>query len=328
MPEDLYYNLIMKQEFEQINLIVGGNGFIGQNLVKALVPTGHKIVIADKNIWQIQRNRFGENVTELDLGEPNWKEDFVKSVKSKCSVTIWHLAANSDIAKASVDFEIDFNLTLGSTLDVVSIASALGPRCKSIEFTSSSAVYGIRQGNKKFREEDKLIPISNYGVMKEASEKVLNIFSQKSKIPIHIYRLANIVGNNMTHGLIYDLSNKLLLNSTRLQVLGNGYQRKTYLHVSDLVNAMIKLMTTPNSFTVNAGPDDDGMNVREIAELLVKKANLHCQIEYEEKAEGWFGDVVDSVMETALIRNMSNDSMRSSFEAINDAISSRLAELS
>lgn len=318
----------MKQEFEHINLIVGGNGFIGQNLVNALVPTGHKIVIADKNIWQIQRNRFGKNITELDLSGSNWKEDFVKSLNPECSITIWHLAANSDIAKASVDFEIDFNLTLGSTLDVINIASALGPRCKSIEFTSSSAVYGRRQGNRKFHEEDKLIPISNYGVMKEASEKVLNVFSQKTKMPIHIYRLANIVGSNMTHGLIYDLTKKLLLDSTRLQVLGNGYQRKTYLHVSDLVNSMIKLTAIPTSFTVNAGPDDEGMIVREIAELLVKKANLNCQIEYEEKVEGWFGDVIDSVMETKLIRNMSNDLVRSSFEAIDDAISSRLAELS
>ena len=318
----------MKKELEQINLIVGGNGFIGQSLVKTLAQREQKIFIADKNIWKIKQVRRGDSITELDLGKPHWKEDFVKSLNSECSVTIWHLAANSDIAKASIDFKIDFDLTLGSTLDVVKIATDLGPRCKSIEFTSSSAVYGKRQGNKKFNEEDKLNPISNYGVMKEASEKVLNVFSQKSKIPIHIYRLANIVGNNMTHGLIYDLSNKLLLDPTRLQVLGNGYQRKTYLHVSDLVNSMLKLSVIPTSFTVNAGPDDDGMDVREIAELLVKKANLNCQIHYENKAEGWFGDVTDSVMETTLIRKMLNSSMRSSMEAIDDAISSRLAELS
>jgi UDP-glucose 4-epimerase len=318
----------MKQEFEHINLIVGGNGFIGQNLVKALIPAGHKVVIADKNIWQVQSNKLVENIVELNLNDLNWKDMFIESLNLECEVTIWHLAANSDIAKASVDFEIDFKLTLGSTIDVINIATDLGPRCKSIEFTSSSAVYGLRQGNKKFREDDKLSPISNYGVMKEASEKVLNVFSQKSGIPIHIYRLANIVGDNMTHGLIYDLTNKLLLDSTRLQVLGNGYQRKTYLHVTDLVNLMIKFSNAPTSFTVNTGPDDDGMNVREVAELLVKKANLNCQIEYEEKAEGWFGDVVDSVMETTLIRNMSNDSVRSSFEAIDAAIKSRLAELS
>jgi len=317
----------MKQEFEHINLIVGGNGFIGQNLVKALIPAGYKVVIADKNIWQIQRNKFVENVIELNLKDPNWKDDFVESLNLECGVTIWHLAANSDIAKASVDFEIDFKLTLGSTIDVINIATNLGSRCKSIEFTSSSAVYGLRQGNKKFGENDELNPISNYGVMKEASEKVLNVFSQKSGIPIHIYRLANIVGDKMTHGLIYDLTNKLLLDSKRLQVLGNGYQRKTYLHVSDLVNLMIKCSNTPTSFTVNTGPDDEGMSVREVAELLVEKSNLHCQIEYEEKAEGWFGDVVDSVMETKLMRNMSNDSVRSSFEAIDAAIKSRLAEL-
>lgn len=318
----------MKKEIEHINLIVGGNGFIGQNLVKGLMPTRSKIVIADKNIWQIDQIPFGENIAELDLSEPNWKEKFVESLDSLSSVSIWHLAANSDIAKASIDFEIDFNLTLGSTLDVVKIASALGPRCKSIEFTSSSAVYGVRQGHKKFKEDDKLSPISNYGIMKEASEKVLNIFSQQSKIPIHIYRLANIVGNSMTHGLIFDLSNKLFRDDTKLQVLGNGYQRKTYLHVSDLVNAMIKLSLNPKSFTINMGPDDEGMNVREIAELLLKKANMQCQIIYEDKAEGWFGDVVDSVMETSLMRKMLNASTKSSFEAIDEAISSRLAELS
>jgi UDP-glucose 4-epimerase len=317
----------MRQDFEHINLIIGGNGFIGQNLVKALTPAGHKIVIADKNIWQVQSNKLVENIIELNLNHPNWKDEFIESLNLECTVTIWHLAANSDIAKASDDFEIDFRLTLGSTIDVVNIASALGSRCKSIEFTSSSAVYGLRQGNKKFGENDKLNPISNYGVMKEASEKVLNVFSQKSGIPIHIYRLANIVGDKMTHGLIYDLTNKLLMDSTRLQVLGNGYQRKTYLHVIDLVNLMIKLSNTSSSFTVNAAPDDEGMDVREVAELLVKKANFTCQIEYEEKAEGWFGDVVDSVMENALMRDMSNEPVMSSFEAIDAAIKSRLAEL-
>jgi UDP-glucose 4-epimerase len=317
----------MRQEFEHINLIVGGNGFIGQNLVQALIPSGHKVIIADKNVWQIRSNKLVENVIELNLNDPNWKDMFIQSLSIDCSVTIWHLAANSDIAKASVDFEVDFKLTLGSTIDVINIARDLGHRCKSIEFTSSSAVYGLRQGNKKFREDDKLSPISSYGVMKEASEKVLNVFSQKSRIPIHTYRLANIVGNNMTHGLIYDLTNKLLLDSTRLQVLGNGYQRKTYLHVTDLVNLMIKLSNTSTSFTVNTGPDDEGMNVREIAELLVEKANLNCQIEYEKKAEGWFGDVVDSVMETALLRKMLNDSVMSSFEAIDTSVKSRLAEL-
>jgi UDP-glucose 4-epimerase len=318
----------MKPEFEHISLIIGGNGFIGQNLVKALTLAGHKIIIADKNIWQVQSNKLVKNIIELNLNDPNWKDKFIESLNLECAVTIWHLAANSDIAKASDDFEIDFKLTLGSTIDVLNIAAKLGPRCKSIEFTSSSAVYGLRQGNKKFSEEDKLSPISNYGIMKEASEKVLNVFSQKTGIPIHIYRLANIVGDKMTHGLIYDLTNKLLLDSTRLQVLGNGYQRKTYLHVTDLVNLMIKFSNSPTSLTVNVGPDDEGMNVKEVAELLVKKANLHCQIEYEEKAEGWFGDVVDSVMETALMRNMSNDSVRSSFEAIDAAIISRLTEIS
>ena len=179
------------------NLIIGGSGFIGKSLTKKLKEIGEKILVVDVGIWKNSDSRDDDLWTPDDL---HWSSECIGKLKGISGVRIWHLAANSDIAKAAKNFEIDYELTLGSTIEVLKVAEKID--CSSIEFTSSSAVYGNRIGDRKFQENDPLVPISNYGNMKAASETLIRIFADRNKVPFHNYRLANIVGPNMTHGLI------------------------------------------------------------------------------------------------------------------------------
>jgi UDP-glucose 4-epimerase len=317
----------MNQENNIIHFVLGGEGFIGRTLVKNLVDSSSKVVVADIDIWDRGFTQNSDSISHLDLSQPNWAEKFAVVVPNDQQVRIWHLAANSDISRAAHDYSLDFKITLGSTIDIIDLATLLGKKCISIEFTSSSAVYGNRVGNRKFHENDKLDPISNYGVMKEASEKVLQIFGSRHDVPVHIYRLANIVGGGMTHGVIHDLVNKLKTEDKFLDILGNGTQLKTYLHVEDLVQIMMGISKNPLGLTLNVGPEDSGIRVAEIAKLILKLTGSNAELRFEEKIYGWLGDVVDSVMDVTKLNSLTEGQLRSSHLAVEDAIRSKVEEV-
>ncbi len=307
------------------NLIVGGQGFIGQNLARKLTDLGNSGLIVDIGVWKTET--LHSTVGNFQILKPHsseWSEECLAKIGNQGETRIWHLAANSDIEKASKDFTIDYKMTLGSTLEVLNVASQVDTH--SIEFTSSSAVYGNRILGAKFKESDALNPISTYGAMKAASEYMLKIFSEQNRVPIHIYRLANIIGPDMTHGLIFDLVNKLRTNPKQLQVLGNGLQRKTYMHVDDLIDAMIRISKNANNLVLNVGPEDDGLQVNAIVLKLLEKFGGNAKAEYEDKPNGWPGDVTDSVMDTSKLHSLIGKPIRSSADSVLLAIDSRLKE--
>ena len=112
---------------------------------------------------------------------------------------------------------------------------------RNFYFASSSAVYGDH-GNKNIDENTgPLMPISNYGAMKLASEAQCFAAFESFLDKLRVFRFPNVVGTPATHGVIFDFINKLKKNPTRLDVLGDGTQQKSYLHVNDLVQGMIHL---------------------------------------------------------------------------------------
>jgi len=311
-----------------LNLIVGGDGFIGRNLATELIENNEKVLVLDIDIWNSAAKfplALNPNYEIFKPSSLNWSAQCISRLGKNTEIVIWHLAANSDIAKASNDLNIDYQLTLGSTIEVLKVAQKT--ECRSIEFTSSSAVYGRRISNAKFLEPDKLFPISNYGTMKMASESIIGNFSTQYGIPHHIYRLANIVGPQMTHGLIFDISNKILADNYKLQVLGDGNQRKSYMHVKDLINTMLVISNKSESLTINTGPNDNGMIVKDIVDLIIKEINIFPEIYYESKSEGWVGDVVDSIMDTSLFEKHIDFQISDSRRSIENAVSSRIAEI-
>lgn len=300
-------------------IVVGGAGFIGSVLVNALLKKGKSVVVIDK----------------LSLGKLDYIDaDRVKFIKEDINRTdkiinhlmaindlteIWHLAANSDIPAGVEDMNVDLHDTFMSTISVIEISKKLG--IKNLYFSSSSAIYGDL-GNKLHEDIGPLLPISNYGAMKLASEAAISSAAESFLEKASIFRFPNVVGVPATHGVILDFIRKIKNNSDTLQVLGDGNQQKLYLHVNELIDAMLYINKhTENGLNYfNIGPEDEGITVREIAELTVAEVMPEARIMYQKSQKGWLGDVPKFSYSTEKLKNLGWTTHSTSHDAIKKAI--------
>ncbi len=282
-------------------IIAGGAGFIGTNLVKHFIKRNKKIFIIDNfsnsdesNILSLNNNG-NLNIIKCDLSIEDKAKKAINEVcrNSDSDIQIWHLAANSDIPSGILDSKIDLKDTFMTTFNLLEMAKIFD--IKSFFFASSSAVYGDH-GTKSINEETgPMMPISNYGAMKLASEAQCFFAYESFLEKLRIFRFPNVVGSPATHGVILDFINKLKNDPSRLEVLGDGSQKKSYLHVSDLIEGMIHLSEVDLKKSVppvfNLGPENDSITVRWIAEQVILNFSPNAKIEYGKSKSGWLGDV-------------------------------------
>jgi UDP-glucose 4-epimerase len=280
------------------HLVTGAAGFVGYHLVKALVARGDDVVALDN----LSRGRaaYLEKVVEAGrcrLVQVDCADEKAFRAAAQCALegrpaaAIWHLAANSDIPAGVADARIDLRDTFMTTFAALGVMAALG--VPAFHFASSSAIYGDF-GDTEIREDaGPCRPISNYGAMKLASEGQISAAMESLGTRATIFRFPNVVGAPATHGVIFDFVNKLRTDPHRLNVLGNGTQRKAYLHVEELVNAMLFISGRAREKVaiLNIGPPDAGVTVREIAEAVRDAVSPHAEIVYGAGNHGWVGDV-------------------------------------
>ena len=132
-----------------------------------------------------------------------------------------------------------------------------------------------------------------YGAMKLASEGIITAALERFLKRAWIFRFPNVVGGRATHGAIYDFLKKLRHNPSELEVLGDGKQEKPYLHVGELIDAMLHLFQkkTERLNYFNIAPPDSATTVRYIAEAVVRAASPGAKIRYTGGSKGWVGDV-------------------------------------
>ena len=279
-------------------LITGVAGFIGANLIQNFIDCGITVYGIDNlsrgkkcNIDKfLSSNKF--HFFEIDITDfdslynrifPLHKDDAIDQV--------WHLAANSDIPAGVADMDVDYKDTFLSTFYVLKLIKDL--KIKMLAFASSSAVYGDL-GEKKISEDDgPLLPISNYGAMKLASEALISSSTESFLEKSYIFRFPNVIGTPATHGVIFDFIQKLKVDSNNLSVLGDGTQQKPYLHVEELIDAMLFIVKNSKDKInyYNIGNIDDGVTVKYIAEMVVKHTSPNAIINYGTENRGWVGDV-------------------------------------
>ncbi len=283
------------------SIICGGGGFIGFNLAKKILEKGNRVFILDnfsnskKETINALKNQNNIEIFACELSNYIEIENLFNSFQEEISgdTEIWHLAANSDIVSGVNKVDIDYRDTFMTTYNLLKISKKF--EIKSFFFASSSAVYG-NHGDKLVNENTgPLIPISNYGAMKLASEAICFASYESFLKKLIIFRFPNVVGSPATHGVIKDLITKLQTSPNLLKVLGNGTQAKSYLHVDDLVHGMMHLAyqnyENLRNPIFNLGNNNDNVTVKWIAKEIVKSVSPGAKILYGEGNKGWLGDV-------------------------------------
>jgi UDP-glucose 4-epimerase len=301
-------------------LVVGGAGFIGSQLVDSLLTAGNKVIAID-NLFRGKKENLAlasKNPNfSFEFGDAN-NQVFVSSVLRKYSIEfVFHLAANSDIQASAMDPSIEFRNTASTTWSVLSAMRDCG--VKNFFFTSTSAVYGELKGSNFFSEDSSLLnPISYYGAAKAASEAFIHSFAYMNKMNALIFRLPNVIGRRLTHGVIFDFISRLKQNPNKLEVLGDGNQSKPYLHCDDLLRAILLLYPLNNGTNIYLVGVDSSTSVKKIAEMVVSEMKLSgkCEIVFEKKKTGWEGDVPHFAYNLDKIHSMGWHASMSSDEAV------------
>lgn len=284
-----------ERELPRTHLITGAAGFIGANLARRLLDDGDRVIGVDDLSRGVLPNlaavagRPAFELIQLDCSDGPALIDAVRACGASVDI-VWHLAANSDIPAGIEDQHVDVSHTFMTTVGVLDAVKACAiPR---LHFASSSAVYGDHGETAIAEDIGPLHPISNYGAMKLASEVLIRAATEAFLPRAEIYRFPNVVGTPATHGVLLDFVRKLHVTPDELVVLGDGTQRKAYLHVDALLDAMMHIGSLTGEYLVfNIGPHDDGVTVREIAEAVRDAVAPAATVHYGVGERGWVGDV-------------------------------------
>ena len=278
-------------------LVTGGAGFIGSHLVDELMKRGHEVRVVDDlsagtlgNLKQwIGHERF--EFIQGDLRNREIAKKAVENVK-----VVFHLAANPEVRIGAQTPEILYETNVLITYNL--LEAIREEKVEYLIFTSSSTVYGDANVIPTPENYAPLEPISVYGGAKLAAEALISGYAHTFGIKSLVFRLANIIGERSNHGVIYDFINKLRANPDRLEILGDGTQKKSYLHVSDTVEGMLylfeKFKDEGKIYDVYNLGSEDWITVREIAEVVSKEMGLNPEFYFTggvDGGRGWKGDV-------------------------------------
>ncbi len=270
--------------------VTGGAGFIGSTLVDRLLATGHEAVAFDN--FSTGQRRF------LDEAAPHPRFTLVEGdtldlpllTRSMAgSDVVVHLAANADVRFGTEHPRKDLEQNTIATFHVLEAMRANG--VKRIAFSSTGSVYGEAKAFPT--PEDAAFPIqtSLYGASKLAGESLIQAYCEGFGFQGYIFRFVSILGERYTHGHVFDFCRSLLADPSRLRVLGDGRQRKSYLYVQDCVDAMlVALERAPDRVNVFNLGTDEYCQVTDSIGWITSRLGVSPRLEFTGGERGWIGD--------------------------------------
>lgn len=309
-------------------LVTGGAGFIGSHLIDRLVSRGDTVVVIDNlssgNLDFIQ-NHIDSGKVSLVRGDITNYQDVLSAMSGiEC---VFHLAANPDIRLGTKITDTDLKQGTLATYNIVEAMRVEG--VNKIAFASSSVVYGEDAPMPTPENHGPCLPISLYGASKQAGEGLISSWVGTFGFQAWIFRFANIIGTRGTHGVIFDFIHKLKADPSRLEVLGNGLQEKSYMEVGDCVDGILHVMANSNDSVnlFNLGSHDTA-SVRRIAEIVVEETGCTgASIEYTGGDRGWAGDIPRAMLAIDKMLEIGFDVNYNSEEAIRHTARALIEEI-
>jgi UDP-glucose 4-epimerase len=299
-------------------LVTGGAGFIGSHLVDRLVGEGFRVRVVD-NLSSGRRENIRRHLdsgsVELIVGDLKDPGVALKAVEGVG--TVFHFAANPEVRVSTTNPGVHFNENIVATFNLLEAMRRRG--VGEIVFASSSSVYGEPE-EIPVGEDAPVRPVSVYGASKASCESLIHAYTRLYGFKAVVLRYANIVGPRLRHGVVWDLINKLRANREELEVLGDGRQVRSYLHVGDAVEATLlaweKGGEAYNVFNVG---NEDWITVDEIVGLVLEAMGIReVRLLYKPVAHGvgWPGDVKRIALKIDKLRELGFKPSKNSRESI------------
>lgn len=317
---------------DQRFFVVGGAGFIGSHFVDFLLGEGKakKVTIYD-NFSSGREWHFAHHVKDARFAVARGNVEDVPALRGAMDGhdIVIHLASNPDIARAATEPDIDF--WQGTALTNAVVEAMRTTSAKRLLYASGSGVYGDLGQLEIPENQPSLLPVSTYGASKLAGEALIASYCFMFGLSGCAFRFGNVVGPRQTHGVGFDFARRLLQDPTELRVLGDGSQTKSYVHVSDIVAAVLRAhASTKPRYDVYNVATGDTISVKEIAELAVECVGLpqgSVRFAYSGGDRGWKGDVPVVRLNSDKIRGLGWVCQHTSRAALKRAIESMIPEL-
>lgn len=270
--------------------ITGGAGFIGSNLVERLLSDGHSVAAYDN--WSTGRPEFLAEALANDRFRLI-KGDILDLPSLTAAIqgaeVVFHLAANADVRFGPDHPRKDLDQNTIGTFNVLEAMRVNGVR--RVAFSSTGSIYGEPEIFPTPEDAPMPVQTSLYGASKLAGEALIQAYSSSFGFQASIFRFVSILGERYSHGHVFDFYKQLRTNRDRLDVLGNGKQRKSYLSVQDCLDAMLLAMSKSSEAVniFNLGTDEY-VEVDDSIGWICEYLGVSPQRVYSGGDRGWIGD--------------------------------------
>ena len=330
---------VSQQVPEQRFFIVGGAGFIGSHFCdRLLAPDGGAAAVTLYDNFTSGREwHFAHHAGDarLRVVRGNAEDTVALAAALAGHDVVIHLASNPDIARAATEPTVDF--WQGTALTQSVLEAMRTTTAKRILYASGSGVYGDLGTHEASEDFGPLVPVSTYGASKLAGEALIASYAAMFGLSGCAFRFGNVVGPRQTHGVGFDFARALLRahaageQPLSLRVLGDGSQSKSYIHVDDVIRAVLTAhAATAAPFATYNVATGDYITVREIAELAVECVGLapgSVRFAFTGGDRGWKGDVPVVRLDTRRIRALGWRCERPSREALRQSIAAMIPDM-
>jgi UDP-glucose 4-epimerase len=284
--------------------VTGGAGFIGSNLVDRLLSQGHEVTVFDNFSTGIPE--YLENA-KTNSGFKLIKGDLLDQESLSCAMSgcdfVFHLAANADVRFGTEHPTKDLHQNTNATSNVLEAM-----RMNSIDkiaFSSTGSVYGETKVIPTPEDAPFPVQTSLYGASKLAGEGLIEAYCEGFGFQAWIFRFVSILGERYPHGHIFDFYQQLRDHPEKLEILGNGHQKKSYLYVQDCIDAIFTaIQKSPERINIFNLGTDEYCEVNDSIHWICTHLGLDPEINYSGGDRGWIGDNPFILLDCTKIRSL------------------------